>query len=406
MGRPPAAQAWTQASRGCARVGAPPPAVLASHPTDASSDSAQSRKALNRASQRAFRDRKQEHVADLEAKVRLLEQGEGERSSFFQSMARTAKEEVTAMRAENDSLRSQLAALQAEKVRGERFGEVEERSRVRREPPRSEEDDLPSKRARRASTRLPDKVVLTYQEDSPSPSSSPVTAFAAVSPPPEERAASPGEPSCGLCASPESCFCSEQGYHIDHSKATTSSIAIPLRPRLATGRTPVWRLDSSGPSSAPSPKPATCSGDPSTCPACQDDPYAPSLLLDRSDLTRSTHSFGQAFCQSLSNSVCSSNPCATCPSRASTSTLVAFTSNPLPPSAAPTMMDDDGLFDSLADLPCCGDPQLCGSLSCGPKVEPFEETLPRSVLPGVRETVPCNEAWTGALSPLPPVKPY
>ena len=186
VGRPPAAQAWTQASRGCARVGAPPPAVLASHPTDASSDSAQSRKALNRASQRAFRDRKQEHVADLEAKVRLLEQGEGERSSFFQSMARTAKEEVTAMRAENDSLRSQLAALQAEKVRGERFGEVEERSRVRREPPRSEEDDLPSKRARRASTRLPDKVVLTYQEDSPSPSSSPVTAFAAVSPPPEE----------------------------------------------------------------------------------------------------------------------------------------------------------------------------------------------------------------------------
>lgn len=68
-------------------------------------------------------------------------------------------------------------------------------------------------------------------------------------------------------------------------------------------------------------------------------------------------------------------------------------------------MDDQSLFAALADLPCCGDPTLCGSLSCAPKSSPppgpvelaeSEIVLPRSVDPGVRtaDTVPCNEAWT------------
>ena len=64
------------------------------------------------------------------------------------------------------------------------------------------------------------------------------------------------------------------------------------------------------------------------------------------------------------------------------------------------------LFEALTDLPCCGDPTMCGSLTCGPKPEDrlgnetmddvAEEVLPRSVPRGVRttaENMPCNEAW-------------
>lgn len=89
------------------------------------------------------------------------------------------------------------------------------------------------------------------------------------------------------------------------------------------------------------------------------------------------------------------------------------------------------MFESLTDLPCCGDPELCGSLTCQPASTPSSVKsggpsnadtvlLPRSVEPGgtseslpsslvtvvsradpvvgqsVRtvETVPCNEAWS------------
>lgn len=65
-------------------------------------------------------------------------------------------------------------------------------------------------------------------------------------------------------------------------------------------------------------------------------------------------------------------------------------------------MIDEGmaLLESLTDLPCCGDPGLCGSKVC--KTEAAEdEPLPPPPPPmmavttdaGV-ETVPCNEAWS------------
>lgn len=40
--------------------------------------------AINRTKQKASRERKQEYIAELEAKVRSYEQGDGERASFFQ----------------------------------------------------------------------------------------------------------------------------------------------------------------------------------------------------------------------------------------------------------------------------------------------------------------------------------
>lgn len=64
---------------------------------------------------------------------------------------------------------------------------------------------------------------------------------------------------------------------------------------------------------------------------------------------------------------------------------------------------DEGmaLLESLTDLPCCGDPILCGSKTC--KTEDQTEPVPpleagttdtaASAGAGV-ETVPCNEAWS------------
>lgn len=69
---------------------------------------------------------------------------------------------------------------------------------------------------------------------------------------------------------------------------------------------------------------------------------------------------------------------------------------------------DEGmaLLESLTDLPCCGDPILCGSKTC--KTEDQTEPIPPPPLPPLEadaaasaaaaaagvETVPCNEAWS------------
>lgn len=107
--------------------------------------------------------------------------------------------------------------------------------------------------------------------------------------------------------------------------------------------------------------------------------------------------FGKAFCNALSTSVCSSQPCASCPSRQGSRADA-------PPPAAPQPQPvDEGtaLLESLTDLPCCGDPILCGSQVCKTE-DPIEPNPPppppapglSPLARGPVETVPCNEAWT------------
>ena len=214
-------------------------------------------------------------------------------------------------------------------------------------------------------------------------------------------------PSCGYCASNDGCFCESVGYKVDHSHhidlSTTPTLdfgspeipmikveedlmessfqmAVPLKLRRglnATKKASVWTITSatSAPTAASSTKPALCNGDPANCPACQDDP------------------FGKAFCNALSNSVCNSQPCESCPShnrRMPTPPPEAL------PVVASSAIDDSDMMNFVKELPCCGDPEMCGSLTCGPKgFTSAVEVLPRSVPSGVRtvETVPCNEAW-------------
>ncbi|GAA5927530.1 uncharacterized protein JCM15063_005926 [Sporobolomyces koalae] len=246
--------------------------------------------------------------------------------------------------------------------------------------------------------------------------------------------------SCGFCATSTDCLCAEIGYEYTSSAATPSNPnPVPALSTIATPRDPivdddvpfanettyepavplrfssnrskvqsVWRIDPPAEQQQQQIKTkldtvvavaekVLCSGDPSNCPACSDDP------------------FGKAFCTTLAATVCST-PCANCPgncvsrssSRIPTPPPDKHLPLPLPPppptSAPPTVIDAEeaALFESLTDLPCCGDPELCGSLTCQPASTSTGPSnadtvlLPRSVEPGVRtvETVPCNEAWT------------
>ncbi|EPQ32069.1 uncharacterized protein PFL1_00267 [Pseudozyma flocculosa PF-1] len=70
------------------------------------------RKAQNRASQRAFRERKQMYLADLEAKVAAYEKAEIDRSVEIQKAAKRLKDENDALKRENAGLKEKVRQLE------------------------------------------------------------------------------------------------------------------------------------------------------------------------------------------------------------------------------------------------------------------------------------------------------
>ncbi|KAG6842571.1 hypothetical protein C0991_000097 [Blastosporella zonata] len=67
------------------------------------------RRVQNRAAQRAFRERKQSQLAELQARVQSYEQGEIERNVALQNIAKRLKEENESLRSENALLKEKLA---------------------------------------------------------------------------------------------------------------------------------------------------------------------------------------------------------------------------------------------------------------------------------------------------------
>ncbi|GJN89802.1 hypothetical protein Rhopal_002791-T1 [Rhodotorula paludigena] len=416
-----------------------------------------------RTSQKAFRERRQEYVAELEEKVRQLEAGEGEKCVFYQQQAQKAKLETVALQQENDSLKKEVEALRRELERaqsgpapatGSAGGRGSGAKGKARATPQDFDDSAspgPSKRPRRSAAVRAQAVVASATGTSPvasqqlyqiaSAAESPVSALSPAgtssssahsayvhSPLNDFHAVGPASPAhpqlapnsdasphgqrCTFCSADADCFCAQVGYDINPSPSiplhtnpllaaasspaaqikledtddilfaeTSYEPAVPLRLRKSVTKAPtVWAIEqphSTGRTITIS-KPV-CSGDPSNCPACSDDP------------------FGKAFCNALSSTVCTTQPCTNCPSH-STSRKI-----PTPP---PEATDEEAaLFESLTDLPCCGDPTLCGSLTCKPnkegdasvvKVErAVVKSKPSSPSPSTDvETVPCNEAWT------------
>ncbi|TNY17320.1 hypothetical protein DMC30DRAFT_431395, partial [Rhodotorula diobovata] len=389
-------------------------------------------KSGSKTTQKAVRERRQEYVTELEEKVRRLEAGEGDKCVFYQQQAQRAKTESAALQQENDTLKKEIEVLRREleraqsgraaappAARGAAGGKDKGKGRA---APREFDDSAsagPTKRPRRsAAVRASVVVAQATGSSSPvfhyPPAESPVPALSPAGTS-SSSSHSAYHQRCTFCPADDNCFCAQVGYEIAPSPLplpsqttallaaasspaaqikledaddlyfpeTTYEPAVPLRLRKSGSKAPsVWAIEAPRAANAQSKRTvvagaqAVCSGDPSNCPACSDDP------------------FGKAFCNALSSTVCSSQPCTNCPSHTTSRKI------PTPPPETSTTTDEEtALFESLTDLPCCGDPRICGSLTCRPSGEgevvaaSSSRVGSASVAPEV-ETVPCNEAWT------------
>lgn len=405
-----------------------------------------------RAAQRAFRERKQSQLAELQARVQQYEQGEIERNVALQNIAKRLKEENEKLRKDNAVLTERLAAVEEER------DTLREMSRKRwREDsvPQTPvyNNDMPSRKKSRVLHDLMDSFPAQSSISSPSYFSSPASSAASSPgsndhtsfspmpslPPPRDGPVFPQgnalsnifdfissgksnlfEPggafdtyNCGFCSDSTPCVCRELAVQqvnnlplpsqkvdntgsqrasemqIDGTPMSTQQASIlenlpayqppvPLRRRggVKSSLFPVFPIAAAQQQSlnAPSPTPASCTGDPSNCPACADD------------------AFGQAFCAAISKSVASSSaPCGDCPSGSEGGC-------------------NHGLPATLtANTPstCCGNPGSCcrarESASQGPSMalsdmsqpvpsssSPFNEI---SVSQQQDKTIPCDDVW-------------
>ncbi|BGO98552.1 hypothetical protein RTG_00898 [Rhodotorula toruloides ATCC 204091] len=392
-------------------------------------------KTANKNSQKAFRERRQEYVTELEEKVRQLEAGEGEKCVFYQQQAQKAKIESQQLWEENVALKKEIEALKLELAKvgggagGRVGGKAGEKGKARAAPDDFADTAMTTKRPRRSAAIRAKAVVASATSSSP-PEPAAVGTHSPVSSASPEEASTSHSPHaaislslshsglpvppfipptqhqrCTFCSGDANCFCAEVGYDVAPSSATAAmqiveiaaaaspnvvkeehvdlafndvgyEPAVPLRLRRSQNKpsTTVWAIESSSSRSTsvvatPSAAKVVCSGDPANCPACSDDP------------------FGKAFCNALSSTVCSTQPCANCPSHATRRKI------PTPP---PESADDEAaIFESFTDLPCCKDPALCGSLTCKPE-DDSQHSTPASTTSRERnvDIVPCNEAWT------------
>ncbi|KAH9985400.1 hypothetical protein BJV74DRAFT_846964, partial [Russula compacta] len=75
---------------------------------------ANGRRVQNRAAQRAFRERKQSQLAELQARIQLYEQGEIERNVALQTVAKHLKEENDRLLTENSQLKETIATFECD----------------------------------------------------------------------------------------------------------------------------------------------------------------------------------------------------------------------------------------------------------------------------------------------------
>ncbi|KDR85100.1 hypothetical protein GALMADRAFT_218179 [Galerina marginata CBS 339.88] len=70
------------------------------------------RRIQNRAAQRAFRERKQSQLSELQARIQAYEQGEIEKNIALQNVAKRLKEENECLRQENQELKSRISQME------------------------------------------------------------------------------------------------------------------------------------------------------------------------------------------------------------------------------------------------------------------------------------------------------
>ncbi|KAG8763452.1 hypothetical protein FRC11_003670 [Ceratobasidium sp. 423] len=140
---------------------------------DAASDS-KAKKVQNRAAQRAFRERKQSQLADLQARLTQYEQGEIERNVALQNVAKKLKEDNERLKSENEKLREESGKVREENLSmRNRLRELQEEYLAyrRKMEPDAPHLDLESTIATRKRSRA-NSNALSIVTSVPSPSSS------------------------------------------------------------------------------------------------------------------------------------------------------------------------------------------------------------------------------------------
>lgn len=356
---------------------------------------------LARAAQRAFRERKQSQLAELQARVQQFEQGEIERNVALQNIAKKLKEDNEKLREENNHLKEKLAQLE------DTVGPLDNSKKRTRHDSALRSPSLPSAQLSRKKSKVspepPCRLTTSMSPpgsyDAPSPassvSSSNPSSHTSFSPLPshdlrmsnsmfdisngKSELYEGGILSCGFCSESSACVCKDIALQTQVSEQLALSdppphnaplpqlgsrrdnslqpsildnlpqyqAPVPLRRRSPANTTrTVFHV--APPPASSSTTTASCSGDPSNCLACADD------------------AFGKAFCDAIGKSVASSSSnCGYCPE----------------PESAPPATSGSG---------CCGNPLACGGvMSCAAVVPPPDSDMTNAPA----ETVSCDTAW-------------
>ncbi|PPR00657.1 hypothetical protein CVT24_000880 [Panaeolus cyanescens] len=341
------------------------------------------RRMQNRAAQRAFRERKQSQLAELQARLQSYEQGEIERNVALQNIAKRLKEENERLRQENATLQAKLAQMQQQQQPASTVQEFE-RKRVRDETPSPAFDQFHvNKKSRSASEPETSTTSSSITAHLPSPASlgstpspdysdnqdhsyrqidSEVPNFTQFDTKAITSDVSSFAFTCGFCDETTLCMCREIAVNdLSVSPMSTADIKFPI-----LSESPVnGAFDQTHPDKKPSildnlpayqpPVPlrkktnhvqvnsifpvttassesqrnveAMCTGDPTNCAACADD------------------DFGKAFCSAISNSSASRTTCDCCPSRTQADSVAVACKNESSCSGCPSSTKPPELLD-------------------------------------------------------------
>jgi len=378
-------------------------------PRDEEDSESAGRRVQNRAAQRAFRERKQSQLAELQARLHSYEQGEIERNVALQNVAKKMKDENEELRKENQMLRDKIARLEWEADLSDGDRKRNRENVVFMSPSMSPQQSIhnSNKRAKMEAEMMdsPQGHFASYSPPSTSMSSSPddrtSPSFSSAghesrsglfpTPPPSlthmlnypssepvpalDAQDSADSLQCVLCSPEVPCLCREMDMEQavadtnlipehDHSAmmspmdqptqlAASTSSQMNILENLPAYQAPVpIRRRMPGQSINPvfSVTPISV---PSSSAKCSGDPA--------NCMACSDDDFGKAFCQAIGHSVNSTSLCIDCPVRTNQT-------------------------DNIVVGGCCGDITKCGSCGIAPMIS--SPNLPPSEM-----SIPTDDAW-------------
>lgn len=380
-------------------------------PKDDEDSESAGRRVQNRAAQRAFRERKQSQLAELQARLHSYEQGEIERNIALQNIAKKMKDENEELRKENQMLKEKIARLEWETDSNDGDKKRNRENVVVVSPSLSPERSIrnSNKRAKMEAEATDSPQGLHFASHSPPstlasspddgitpsfsvghesrsglfPTPSPLTHilnYPSSEPVPALDAQDSADSfQCVLCSLEAPCLCREMvmeqaitdpnSSHISlKPEHDHSAIMLPMDQPTQLGASTSSQmniLENLPAYQAPVPIRRRMPGQitnpvfsvtpisvPSSSAKCSGDPA--------NCMACSDDAFGKAFCQAIGHSVNSTSPCIDCPVRTNQS-------------------------DKIVVGGCCGDITKCGSCGIAPMIS--------STNPSTETSIPTDDAW-------------